>query len=256
MSEKLLRLLRDYRTEASEADQIEYPIQAPPGLHRTLIVTGDNLDEMWEEAADGGDSIRLYVAERMAEAQDLSAAEVWKSLVDVSLEGSGLPAADKADLHSIYEAYAALWTEQSDLLNEALVPVTEQGNSAAEQAWPGPAWVQQNQEDGLLLLDLPEADAWTAPLIVPMGGYNECPQPTEQAVLFRDWQKRYGTVPTAVTGDSWLLKASRLPKSDEEALELAREHFMFCSYVLERFSSIGQYASDLKRNTAWHFWWD
>ncbi len=257
MSEMVLGLLQDYKIAVVQAEQIQYPIQASQGLHRVLVVAGDNIEEMLEEAADGEDSIRNYVEKQLTRAESLSATDVFKKVVADSLADSGLPANDheQDDLRSTYKAYADLWAEQPELVDEQLVNGEEEG-SVLQNSLPDAAWAERNEEDGLLLLDLPEADAWTAPLIIPMGGYNDCPQPAEQAIVFRDWQKRYGAVPTAVSEDSWLLRASRLPESDEEALELAREHFMFCSYVLEGFASIGAYAAYLKRSSNWSFWWD
>ncbi|WP_084778229.1 DUF4253 domain-containing protein [Saccharibacillus sacchari] len=257
MSEIVLGLLQAYKVAVVQAEQIQYPIQASQGLHRVLVVAGDNIEEMLEEAADGEDSIRSYVEEQLIRAESLSVSDVLKKVVADSLADSGLPTIDhkQDDLRSAYKAYAALWAEQPELMDEQLVNVEEEG-SVLQEPLPNAAWVERNEEGELLLLDLPEADAWTAPLTIPMGGYNECPQPVEQAALFRDWQKRYGAVPTAVSEDSWLLRASRLPESDEEALELAREHFMFCSYVLEGFASIGAYAAYLKRSSNWSFWWD
>lgn len=257
MSEMVLGLLQEYEVAVVQAEQIKYPLQASQGLHRVLVVAGDNIEEMLEEAADGEDSIRTYVEKQLRQAESLSTSDALKKVVADSLGDSGLPIINNKhdDLRSTYKAYAALWAEQPELVDEQLVNGEEEG-SVLQEPLPNAAWVERNEEGGLLLLDLPEADAWTAPLIIPMGGYNECPQPVEQAALFRDWQKRYGAVPTAVTEDSWLLRAARLPESDEEALELAREHFMFCSYVLERFASIGAYAAYLKRSSNWSFWWD
>ncbi|MEJ8304409.1 DUF4253 domain-containing protein [Saccharibacillus sacchari] len=255
----VLNLLQGYEVTVASAEQMEYPIQASQGLKRILIVAGDNIEEMLEEAADGEDSIQGYVEKESEEVESRSALEVLKSLVDNSLTDSGLQAtdSDSDDGHLIYKAYAALWAEQSELLDERLdVGIGEKEDSELQGTLPDAAWVERNEEGALLLLDLPEAEAWIAALIVPMGGYNECPQPVEQAIIFRDWQKRYGAVPTAVTEDSWLLRASRLPESDKEALELAREHFMFCSYVLEGYASIGEYAAYLKGNCDWSFWWD
>ncbi|NGZ74021.1 DUF4253 domain-containing protein [Saccharibacillus sp. VR-M41] len=212
---------------------------------------------MLEEAADGEDSIRLYAERQRAAAEAASAADVLRSLVDSALTDSGLPTSADGGIRDVYGAYAALWDEQGELLDERIVPAAgEDGRPDEPGELPDSAWVGRHGEDGLLLLDLPEAEAWTAPLIVPMGGYNECPQPIEQAVLFRDWQKRFGAVPTAVAEDTWLLQVSRLPETDEEALNLAREHFIFCSYVLEAFDSIGRYAAHLKSSRVWSFWWD
>ncbi|RKN86389.1 DUF4253 domain-containing protein [Paenibacillus ginsengarvi] len=118
------------------------------------------------------------------------------------------------------------------------------------------SWIADREEDGLLLLTLPAGESQYAPLIVPMGGFNECPQPLEQAVLFRHWQEEYGMVPLVVTQDTWVVRVSERPATDAAALQLAKEHFLFCQYVLETFDSIGQYASYLRRHDIWMFWWD
>ncbi|OWR28784.1 hypothetical protein CDO73_17310 [Saccharibacillus sp. O23] len=136
------------------------------------------------------------------------------------------------------------------------VPASASRGTETSAALPDRAWIERNEEEALLLLDLPEKQAWTAPLVVPMGGYNECPQPLDQAVMFRDWQRRFGAVPAAVTEDSWLLRVKQRPETDEEALDLAKEHFIFCQYVLESFQTIGQYAAYLKTAGTWEFWWD
>ncbi|OWA37895.1 hypothetical protein B9G55_02280 [Saccharibacillus sp. O16] len=132
----------------------------------------------------------------------------------------------------------------------------DRAREGSEPAWPDSTWIERHEEGELLLLDLPIADAWQAPFIVPMGGYNECPQPFEQAVLFRDWQQRFDAVPTAVAQDTWLLQVKRRPQTREEALHLAKEHVMFCQYVLESFETIGQYAEYLQQADRWEFWWD
>lgn len=89
-----------------------------------------------------------------------------------------------------------------------------------------------------------------------MGGFNECPLPLYQAVLFKAWKDEYGAVPLLVKEDTWVLRADKLPATDEEALQLAKEHFLFCQYVLETFDTVGEYAAFLKKEPVWHFWWD
>lgn len=91
---------------------------------------------------------------------------------------------------------------------------------------------------------------------VPMGGYNECPLPVYQSVIFRHFQQQYGANILAVTGDTWVLQASRRPQTAEEALQLAKEHFIFCQYVLEDQPTLGHYADSLLKQDVWYFWWD
>ncbi|MED1861816.1 DUF4253 domain-containing protein [Brevibacillus reuszeri] len=104
------------------------------------------------------------------------------------------------------------------------------------------SWITDREEDGLLLLTLPAGESQYAPLIVPMG-CNECPHPLEQDELFRQWQEEQGMVPLVVTQNTWVVRFSKRPATDAAALQLAKEHLLFCQYVLEMFDSVGQYTA-------------
>ncbi|WP_458119809.1 DUF4253 domain-containing protein [Paenibacillus sp. Z6-24] len=43
---------------------------------------------------------------------------------------------------------------------------------------------------------------------------------------------------------------------NEQALQLAKQHMLFSPYVPEPFDTIGKYASYLKQQDIWYFWWD
>lgn len=259
MSEEVLERLREYGARLAEKEAIELPLQAQSGQVRVLICSGENIEEMLEEAADGEESIRPYVEKQTQAAEGLSAEQALHGLADAviaEMGGGGEIASERGSgLNDSYRAYAAQWEDGIAMLDEQ-VPAAADRGAQASAALPDLAWIERHEDDGLLLLDLPEKQAWTTPLIVPMGGYNECPQPLEQAVMFRDWQRRFGALPAAVTEDSWLLRVKRRPETDEEALDLAKEHFIFCQYVLESFETIGQYAAYLKAAHTWEFWWD
>jgi hypothetical protein len=114
-------------------------------------------------------------------------------------------------------------------------------------------WAQPMEE--ALIVKFPTRNPWELAIWAPMGGFNECPIPTDMAAVFRHWNERYGAVPAVLQGhDTWWLRVERPPQSDGTCEALAREHFAFC-FDLEA-GSIRDYASELRGSTAWQFWWD
>lgn len=109
-----------------------------------------------------------------------------------------------------------------------------------------------------VMIHLPTDKPWEVPLLVPFGGWNECPDNDEMAAVLKKWYDKYGAVPAAITHDTLELV---LPKavSRDEAPILAREHFLFCPDRVDQCSqsgTIGELAGDLSVSTVWYFWWD
>ncbi|MDO3409392.1 DUF4253 domain-containing protein [Saccharibacillus sp. CPCC 101409] len=262
MNRTITDFLQTYQVEVREVGRVEFPLMFPDGLPRLLILPGDNIQDMMELAADGAASIRSYAEAQAGESAERSGLDALRSIAADRLDRQDSPedspGFEEFDLRDLYRAYAGQWEPGIGLLDDRMPAEESSGDDGFDSSagMPNAEWVERYAQDGLLLLALPASELWNAPLIVPMGGYNDCPQPIEQAILFRDWYERYEAVPIAVTEDTWILQAQILPRTDEEALDLAREHFIFCQYVLESFDSIGQYAAQLKRGGIWEFWWD
>ena len=112
----------------------------------------------------------------------------------------------------------------------------------------------------ILLAKIPVRNPWEIAAWIPMGGFNDCPDPAVQTAVFHYWYEKYGAVPALVTYDNWEMELTNPPKTDEEAEELAKEQFAFC-YDLVMQSAIGwdkirALASTLKNSSTWYFWWD
>ena len=53
------------------------------------------------------------------------------------------------------------------------------------------------------------------------------------------------------------LRVATRPKTREEALALAREHYVYCADVIDQgFPSYSALAAYLMANDWWYFWWD
>ncbi len=109
-----------------------------------------------------------------------------------------------------------------------------------------------------VVVHLPTDKPWEVPLLVPFGGWNECPDNADMAAVLKKWYESFGAVPAAITHDTLELV---LPKAvpRDEATMLAREHFLFCPDRVDQCTesgTIGELAGDLSVSTVWYFWWD
>ncbi|MCL2300951.1 MAG: DUF4253 domain-containing protein [Firmicutes bacterium] len=113
-------------------------------------------------------------------------------------------------------------------------------------------------EEEALIVKVPTRNPWEVAVWFPMGGFNYCPGPMEQAAVFRYWYEKYGAVPVVLMGhDTWILQVDRPPESDADCEALAREHFIFCLDIRPPLGdTIREIASHLRGATTWGFWWD
>ncbi|MDA0067293.1 DUF4253 domain-containing protein [Brachyspira hyodysenteriae] len=92
-----------------------------------------------------------------------------------------------------------------------------------------------------------------------MGGFNDCPNPETQASIFKYWYEKYNAYPAVVGYDTWELWVEKQPKTEEEARELAIEHYYFCLDRVDQYSENydhGKLAGTLLKSDVWYFWWD
>ena len=109
----------------------------------------------------------------------------------------------------------------------------------------------------IIIAKIPAENPWELAIWMPMGGFNDCPLPEEQAAVFRYWNDKYGAVPVAVSYDTWQMKLTNPPMSEEEAELLAKEYYAFCPDAVEQgMETIRELASTLINSSMWFFWWD
>ncbi|MDN4620423.1 DUF4253 domain-containing protein [Paenibacillus sp. PsM32] len=253
MSSEILNYLQPYNPLSIEAKEITFPIQPKGTPYSLLVIPDDNIEEVMEDTLDDYDSLTDYVDQQLALLQQMDVLDTFRTLVSHQLLDTDLAEQAKSIQHmnwaSLYEMYSRLW-EGHAWLDERLIPYQQ-----VDSLWPD-FHAASEPTDQWITLPLPDSREYIAPLMVPMGGFNECPAPILQASLFQYWHQQYKAIPIIVNESIWILQASIRPVTDEEALLLAQEHFMFCSYVLESFESIGQYATYLQKQEFWYFWWD
>ncbi|MDE6729712.1 MAG: DUF4253 domain-containing protein, partial [Oscillospiraceae bacterium] len=109
----------------------------------------------------------------------------------------------------------------------------------------------------VMIAKIPVKNPWELPLWIPMGGFNDCPAPEEQAVIFKYWFENYGAVPACVTHDTWELFINDPPETIEEALKIAKLQSVFDYDIVDQgFGIVANLAKNLIHNPVWYFWWD
>ncbi|MDR1961202.1 MAG: DUF4253 domain-containing protein, partial [Gracilibacteraceae bacterium] len=111
----------------------------------------------------------------------------------------------------------------------------------------------------VILAEIPTAKPYELAAYVPMGGFNDCPDPETQVAVMKRWYEKYGAIPAVVTYDEWEFIVPEPLADEAEALVLAAEHFAFCADRLEQYRNgytLGMLAKSLTDSTVWYFWWD
>jgi hypothetical protein len=98
--------------------------------------------------------------------------------------------------------------------------------------------------------DAPAVMGWTGPI----NYYNDVGPLT---VVLRSWEDRYDAVVVGLGFDTLSMVARRPPQTEDEAAAVAAEHFAVCpDLVWQGTETIEDYASLLRGQVAWGFWWD
>jgi hypothetical protein len=104
---------------------------------------------------------------------------------------------------------------------------------------------------------IPTDDWTTIPAYLRWGGWNACPHPEYHVAALRSWRDRFGAELVGLSHDTMNLRAAHPPASREDALDLAREQYVYCpDNVDQGVGTLGAFAAYLMGNTWWDFWWD
>jgi hypothetical protein len=104
---------------------------------------------------------------------------------------------------------------------------------------------------------LPTEEPWKVPCFLRIGDWNEVPKAEEHAALFKHWAERYGAKIACIADDVIELTVERPAATREEALALARQHFIYCADIVHQgVGSVEELAATLLGATVWYFWWD
>jgi hypothetical protein len=104
---------------------------------------------------------------------------------------------------------------------------------------------------------VPTGDWTTIPAHFRWGGWEGCPAPEFHVAALRSWRDRFGAELVAMSDDTMDLRVSRPPRSRQDALNLAREHYLYCTETAgEGIGTLSNSAAKLLAKSWWYFWWD
>jgi hypothetical protein len=200
----------------------------------------------WWPVVVGDSEEEARVAEMTQYAEDTSA-----KILDVAagLDEDDALAARRVELDEIYEEAA----------NDPSFDLVGQWPPDAEptSTFTLPLDVVSQRPRPTVIVLVPAADPAEVPAVVHFGGWNACPGPELHVALHRRWQARYGAELVGMSADVIEMRVARPPKTRDEAMALANEHYAYCEDIVHQgVESLSNLAATLLDGTVWFFWWD
>lgn len=111
--------------------------------------------------------------------------------------------------------------------------------------------------DKVFAVEVAVLQSWQLPAFFNVGGWNDCPDAELHCAVWRYWQETYGAHIIGISHDVIEAKVLRPPKTEEQAIELAWQHYLYCRDIVEQgMQTISNLAATLKDHDSWYFWWD
>ena len=96
-----------------------------------------------------------------------------------------------------------------------------------------------------------------APAYLRFGGFNDCPDASIHVAFLRDWNRRYGVVPAAITTDVIELVLPQPVLDKSEIVRIAQEQYEYCTDIVDQGTqTVENLALELWGSPVWFFWWD
>lgn len=110
----------------------------------------------------------------------------------------------------------------------------------------------------IVLIEVPTTNPWEVVAYVPFGGWNDCPDVEDMTAICKYWYEKYGAVPAVITHDTLEFILPQIV-SDNDAIEVAKEHFAFSTdrvFQCTSTSTLGEVVDCIRKSKIWYFWWD
>ena len=103
---------------------------------------------------------------------------------------------------------------------------------------------------------VPTDDWTTLPAHLNWGGWNDCPHPEYHIAALRSWRERFGVELVGLSHNTMNLTVTRRPETAEAAMDLAREQYIYCSYIVHGGTqTLDRLAKTLMTDEWWYFRW-
>lgn len=109
----------------------------------------------------------------------------------------------------------------------------------------------------IILFRVPVSSPWEVFAYLPFGGWNDCPDTLELMSVAKYWHDKYNAVPVVISADTVEFNNNYKIKDNEEAIELAKEMYLFCNDIVEQgVGTIEDLSKLIMKSSVWYFWWD
>ena len=179
------------------------------------------------------EGMKIYREKILAEAQKLNGADFYKE--------------EKKELLGEVSADEIQWEapEDEELMFSAYLDIDYDDESKSKI------------KEDVAIVKLPTEKSYEAFAWLPMGGFNDCPLPSEMTAMAKYWHEKHGAELATITYDTAEFYLNQ-PVSDKEALvELAIEQYLFDVDIVEQgVGDVESLVETLYQNKQWYFWWD
>lgn len=109
----------------------------------------------------------------------------------------------------------------------------------------------------IILFRVPASNPWEVFAYLPFGGWNDCPDTLELMSITKYWNDKYNVVPVVISADTLEFNSNYTIKDNEEAIDLAKEMYLFCNDIVEQgVGTIEDLSKLIMKSSVWYFWWD
>jgi hypothetical protein len=202
-----------------------------------VIIGEEGDDPLFLGLADGWDRGSADREAAVAEASGMDAGEWLRSRRAAQVEDLDL----SPDEHEEYEA--SMHGDWPDL--------------PPHDELQAPLATRSSYRESVTIILVPVDAGWKVPIWFDYGGWNECPDPVEHAVVLRAWSERFGAELAAACRDTLELRVLRPVDSRQTAVDVAFEQVCYCPDVIDQPGpSLEARAATLLGGRIWTFWWD
>jgi hypothetical protein len=107
------------------------------------------------------------------------------------------------------------------------------------------------------LVLVPTKTSWHVPAVLKWGGSSNGIKPEYHTAILKKWQDEYGAELVCSTTSVLEMKVDYPPKTEEEALKLAQEQFIYCPDIVRQGNrTVAALANELVESKRWYFCWD
>lgn len=234
-------------------DKVNCPHQVFTGQSTTSEVNSAYKKALEQGKKDGFIPVLVVSDDTMAE---------WLEILeDESYSKEDIMEQDRRDAKNIlqerFEEYTDYLDEEENSTMSDLMGEKKDGETILELSS-----FENYGEDGIqetILFEIPVKNPWEVIAWLPMGGWNECPEASEMMEVCRYWYEKYGAIPAVVSHDTLEFVVEKTVEDEEQAWQLAKEHYAFCPDRVDQGTSsgtIGEVADCLSKSKVWFFWWD